>query len=472
MNIPPNSIETEMVVLGAILIEKDAITSVIDIIKPEVMYKDAHNIILEAIIKLFNQSEPIDLITVSSQLKKMGKLKAVGGPYYLTELTQKVSSAANIEKHARILLEMFVKRETIKIAHEAMLKCYDDTIDGFDNLDFAEQGLMNISSGVVRKNFEKSSSILKIALDEIEKRGKNKNGITGIPSGLTALDKITSGWQKSDLVILAARPGMGKTSLVVSAIRNAAIDFGKPVAMFSLEMSSVQLMNRLISAEAEIDSEKIKKGNLADYEWEQIIHKTSSLANAPIYIDDTPALSILELRGKCRRLKMKHDIQLIIIDYLQLMVGSKKGGNREQEIAEISRSLKTIAKELDVPVIALSQLSRSVETRGGDKRPMLSDLRESGSIEQDADMVLFLYRPEYYGITEDESGNSIKGQAELIIAKHRHGSLENVYLKFIGKYTKFSDLEYSHFDNVGIPEYPNKFPDVPSSFYEKDDTPF
>jgi replicative DNA helicase len=285
------------------------------------------------------------------------------------------------------------------------------------------------------------------ALQELEAKKDHQDGLTGVPSGFSALDRVTSGWQKSDLIILAARPGMGKTAFVVSAMRNAAVTFNNAVAIFSLEMSSVQLVNRLISAEAELDSEKLKKGKLDPHEWAQLHHRIRNLEAAPIFIDDTPALSIMELRAKCRRLKAQHDIQMVIIDYLQLMSGDsggKGGGNREQEIASISRALKNIAKELNVPVIALSQLSRAVETRGGDKRPMLSDLRESGSIEQDADMVVFLYRPEYYNITQDEAGNDIRGIGEVIIAKHRNGSLETVQLKFIGRFTKFEDVDASY----------------------------
>jgi replicative DNA helicase len=288
------------------------------------------------------------------------------------------------------------------------------------------------------------SSIMRDAIAELEIRKNQKDGLTGVPSGFTALDRVTSGWQKSDLVIIAARPAMGKTAFVLSVLRNAAVDHNRPVAIFSLEMSSVQLVNRLISSEAELDSDKIKKGTLADHEWAQLVHKTAKLSKAPLFVDDTPALSILELRAKCRKLKAQHDIQMVVVDYLQLMSGDSKGGfggNREQEIASISRALKKIAKELSIPVIALSQLSRAVETRGGDKRPQLSDLRESGAIEQDADMVMFLYRPEYYGITEDEGGASTAGVGEVIIAKHRNGSLENIKLRFIGRYTKFTDLD-------------------------------
>ncbi|MFM1913786.1 MAG: helicase, partial [Bacteroidota bacterium] len=297
----------------------------------------------------------------------------------------------------------------------------------------------------IRKNYESMQDILGKAIIDLEEKQKNKSGLTGIPSGFSKLDKVTSGFQKQELIIIAARPGMGKTAFVVSACRNAAVDFGEPVALFSLEMSSVQLVNRLISAEAEIESEKIRKGKLEPHEWKQLHKKIEKLHKAPIYIDDTPALSILELRAKCRRLKAQKDIKLIVIDYLQLMSGdssNKGGGNREQEISTISRALKQLAKELDVPVIALSQLNRSTETRGGDKKPQLSDLRESGAIEQDADQVMFIYRPEYYGITQDEQGNSLQGMGEIIMAKNRSGSLDNVWLKFIGKYTKYCDLDF------------------------------
>lgn len=440
--VPPQALEIEEAVLGALMLEKDALSTVIDILKPESFYKDSHQEIYRAIQILFNNSEPVDILTVTNQLKKDGKLEFAGGAYYVTQLTSKVNSAANIETHARIVTQQAIKRELIRIASEVHKDAYEDTMDVFDLLDRTEQSLFDVSETNIRRNYADIRSIMKEAMDELEARKKHKDGLTGVPSGFTGLDRITNGWQKSDLIILAARPGMGKTALVVSSMRNAAVDFQKPVAIFSLEMSSVQLVNRLISAEAELESEKIKKGNLAEFEWEQLVHKTSRITSAPIFIDDTPALTIFELRAKSRRLKAQHDIQLVIVDYLQLMSGDvskNSGGNREQEIASISRALKNLAKELEIPVIAISQLSRAVETRGGDKRPQLSDLRESGSIEQDADLVIFLYRPEYYGITEDENGMPTASMAELIIAKHRNGSLENVPLKFIGKYTKFTE---------------------------------
>jgi replicative DNA helicase len=441
---PPQATDLEQAVLGALMLERDALSNVIDILKPESFYRDAHKVIFEAIRELFNNSEPIDIKTVVHQLRKFGKLEDVGGAYYIAELTSIVNSAANIEYHARIISEQSIKRELIRISSEIQRDAYEDTIDVFNLLDKAEQSLFEISEAHIRKNYDSMSDLLTQAISEIEEKKNQKDGLTGVPSGFTALDRVTSGWQPSDLVILAARPGMGKTAFVVSALRNAAIDFKEAVAIFSLEMSSVQLVNRLISAEAELESEKIKNGKLEDYEWEQLLHKTSKLSEAPIFIDDTPGLSILELRAKARRLKAQHDIKLLVIDYLQLMTGDSSknsGGNREQEIATISRSLKGIAKELNIPVIALSQLSRAVETRGGDKKPQLSDLRESGSIEQDADMVIFLYRPEYYGITQGEDGMPLNGMGEVIIAKHRNGKTDTVQLKFIGKFTKFADLD-------------------------------
>lgn len=441
--LPPQAIEIEHAVLGALMLERDALSNVIDILHAESFYQDAHQEIYSAIVALFNDSQPIDIKTVTHQLRKMGKLEFVGGAHYVAGLTTKVNSAANIEYHARIIAEQSIKRELIRISSEIQKEAYEDTIDVFKLLDRAEQSLFDVSESHIRKNYDKMSALMHQAIEEIQIRKDREDGLTGVPSGFSALDRVTSGWQPSDLVIIAARPGMGKTAFVVSALRNASIDFNTPVAIFSLEMSSVQLVNRLISAEAELPGEKIKKGDLADYEWEQMMHKTKRLSAAPIFIDDTPALSILELRAKCRRLASQHGVKLIIIDYLQLMSGdsSKGAGNREQEIASISRALKGIAKELNVPVIALSQLSRAVETRGGDKRPQLSDLRESGSIEQDADMVMFLYRPEYYGMDSDENGMPLQGLGELIIAKHRNGSLDTVNLKFIGKFTKFTDWD-------------------------------
>lgn len=475
--LPPQALDLEEAILGALMLEKNALTAVVEFLRPDHFYTEQHKEIYTAIIDLFKASEPVDMRTVVAQLRKSAKLELVGGAYYIAELTSKVSSAANIEYHARIIIEMAIKRDLIQIASQIHHDAYEDTTDVFELLDKTEQNIFQISDSNLRKNYDSMKSLMFQATKELQEKRNHKDGLTGIPSGFSRLDRVTSGWQKSDLVIIAARPGMGKTAFIVSALRNAAVDFNIPVAIFSLEMASLQLVNRLISAEAELDSEKIKKGNLADFEWQQMVHKTNRLSTAPIFIDDTPALSILELRAKCRRLKAEHNIQMVVIDYLQLMKG-ESSGNREQEIASISRALKGIAKELAIPVIALSQLSRGVETRGGDKRPQLSDLRESGSIEQDADIVMFLYRPEYYKITVDEEGMPTQGMAEVIISKHRNGSLENVKLKFIGKYTKFADYDapegLTPMSSITRESRLNTFRDSPTSppAGGDDDTPF
>lgn len=443
--LPPQALDLEEAVLGALMLEKDALSAVIDILKPNVFYKDAHQKIFEAIQTLFTQSSPVDILTVSAQLRQQGDLEMVGGAYYITELTNRVASAANIEFHARIISQKFIQRELIRISTDIINQSYEDTSDVFELLDYAEKNLFDIAQNNLRRDSRKMDDIVKESLKILESLKDKEDTLTGVPSGFTALDRMTNGWQKSDLVIIAARPAMGKTAFVLSCARNAAVQFKKPVVVFSLEMSSVQLTNRLIAGEAEIEQEKIRKGKLLDWEWHQLTSKIGNLSEAPLIIDDTPALNVFEFRAKCRRLKSQYDIQMIIIDYLQLMQGKadgKGGGNREQEISSISRALKQVAKELNVPVIALSQLSRAVENRpGGSKRPMLSDLRESGAIEQDADMVLFLYRPEYYGLDQDENGNSTAGIGEVIIAKHRNGETGTVPLRFIGKYVKFTDLE-------------------------------
>ncbi|WP_214071241.1 replicative DNA helicase [Mucilaginibacter sp. dw_454] len=443
--LPPQAIDLEEAVLGALMLEKDALSSVIDILKPDVFYKDSHQRIFKTIQWLFEKTSPVDILTVTSQLRAQGELEMIGGAYYITELTNRVASAANIEYHSRIIIQKFIQRELIRISTDIITTAYEDTTDVLDLLDKAEKNLFDIAQNNLRRDSRKMDDLLQETLKEIEALKDKKDGLTGVASGFTDLDRMTSGWQKSDLVIIAARPAMGKTAFVLTCARNAAVDFEKPVVVFSLEMSSVQLVNRLVSGETEIEQEKIRKGTLEEWEWQQIHSKIGRLEQAPLIIDDTPALNIFEFRAKCRRLKSQYDIQLIIIDYLQLMHGksdAKGGGNREQEIGSISRALKSVAKELNVPVIALSQLSRAVESRpGANKRPMLSDLRESGSIEQDADMVLFLYRPEYYGLEVDEDNNPTKGVGEVIIAKHRNGETGTVRLKFVGKYVKFTDLD-------------------------------
>ncbi len=451
--ISPKNLELEMSVLGALMLEKDALSSVIDILSTGVFYREAHQELYKAIIQIFNDSAPVDIITVVEKLRKNGKLNFVGGAQYIAMLTNTLGSSANIEEHARLLIEYSIRREAISLSNRIQNYAYDDTQDVFNIINKSEQQLFSIGESLIKGGYKEASSLLKEAYKEIDNKRSKKDGIIGVASGFIELDKVTQGWQKSDLVIIAARPGMGKTAFLLSMMRNAAIDHNAAVAIFSLEMSGLQLINRVISAEAEIEAEKLKKGSLEDHEWEQLMHKTNKISDAQIFVDDTPALSIFDLRAKCRRLKSKHDISLVMVDYLQLMTGSsnKNFGNREQEIAAISRALKCIAKELNVPVIAASQLSRSVETRGGDKRPQLSDLRESGSIEQDADMVIFLYRPEYYGLTEKDDGTPVEnGYTEAIIGKHRNGSLKNVGLKFISKYTKFTDLNNNFRDETII----------------------
>ncbi len=442
--LPPQAIDLEEVVLGAMMIDKKGVDEIIDILHHEVFYKEAHQHIFEAIYTLFQNSEPIDLLTVSAQLKKEKKLDIVGGEFYLIQLTQKVSSSAHIEFHARIILQKYIQRSLIRISSEIIEESYDEGTDVFDLLDNAEAKLYDITQGNLKRSSETAQSLVIQAKKRIEEIA-NKEGLSGIPSGFSKVDKLTSGWQPSDLVIIAARPGMGKTALTLSMARNITVEHNIPVAFFSLEMSSVQLITRLISSETGLSSEKLRTGNLEKHEWEQLNVKVKDLEKAPLFIDDTPSLSIFDLRAKARRLASQHGIKLIIVDYLQLMTAgsSQKGGNREQEISTISRNLKALAKELNVPVIALSQLSRAVETRGGSKRPLLSDLRESGAIEQDADIVSFIYRPEYYKIDEwdDEERTPTAGQAEFIVAKHRNGGLDEIRLKFVGHLGRFENLE-------------------------------
>ena len=443
--LPPQAIDLEEAVLGAMMIDKKGVDDVIDILHSDVFYKDAHQLIYDAIYTLFQNTEPIDLRTVSNQLRQSGNLDVVGGDFYLINLTQKVSSSAHIEFHARIILQKYIQRKLISISSEIIEEAYDETIGVFDLLDGAESKLFEVTQGNLKKSSEVAEGLVKQAIDKIQEIS-NQSGMSGIATGFTRLDELTSGWQPSDLVIIAARPGMGKTAFVMSMAKNMAIDFDTPVAIFSLEMSSVQLITRMISSETGISSGKLRKGNLEPHEWEQLNVKVKNLSKAPIFIDDTPSLSIFDLRAKARRLASQHGIKVIIIDYLQLMTAGaaqKGGGNREQEISTISRNLKALAKELGIPVIALSQLSRAVETRGGSKRPLLSDLRESGAIEQDADIVSFIYRPEYYGNTEwdDEERTPCEGQAEFIVAKHRNGGLDNIKLKFTGHLAQFSNLD-------------------------------
>ena len=443
--VPPQALDLEEAVLGAMMLESNRLAEVIEVLKPEAFYKESHQIIFSAIMRLFGQNEPVDILTVTEELRKSGELEVAGGPFFITMLTNRIASTANIEFHARIILQKFIQRELIRVSSEIIKDAYEDTTDVFDLLDKAENGLFSISEGSIGKSYMSMQSIIAEAIKEINAGRKQEGKLRGVGSGFTELDRITSGWQKSDLIIVASRPGMGKSAFALTMARNAAIDFKKPVALFSLEMSSIQLVTRLMSSETEIPQEKLRKGTMEDHELAQLNARITPLIEAPLYIDDTAALSVFDLRAKCRRLKAHHDVQLIIVDYLQLMQGSQDTrGNREQEISSISRALKSLAKELDVPVIALSQLSRASEKRALAAKPILSDLRESGSIEQDADMVLFIYRPEYYKIDVDANGDSTSGVAEVIIAKNRNGPLKDVRIRFVSKYAKFVDAEMDY----------------------------
>jgi replicative DNA helicase len=459
--LPPQAVDLEEAVLGAMLLEREALSTVIDILSPEAFYKEQNGRVFDAIKKLFNRSEPVDILTVTQELKKTGELEIVGGSYYVSALTNRIASSANVEFHARIVAQKYIQREIIRLSTETIKNAYEEGTDVFELLDKTTKNIFEILDGNVKKQHDKMSSLITKAMQEIEAASNQTDGMSGVPTGFTALDRITGGWQKSDLLILAARPGMGKTAFVVSMAKNAAVDFHKPVAIFSLEMSSIQLTKRLISSETEFAQDKILKGNLENHEFVELQQRLNKLSAAPLFIDDTPALTLFELRAKARRLKENQKIELIIIDYLQLMSGGNDSkGNREKEISQISRGLKSLAKELSIPIIALSQLSRQVENRpGGTKRPQLSDLRESGAIEQDADMVMFIYRPEYYKLEIDEDGESTLGKAEIIIAKNRHGALETIKLRFLGQYAKFADLDYterqaSTYSDISIGQLP------------------
>lgn len=458
---PPNALDFEKIVIGTFLIDRKGLDHSIDLLTADVFYDPRHQTIFAAILKLYESNSPIDLMTVIQELKRTEKLSLGGGDHYIIDLTMGVSSSAHIEYHVRVILEKFILRSLINVSANVIDSSYKETTDVFELLDKAEQSFFEITNGTIKKGFDTANSLVKEAIEKI-KSLKDKEGLSGVPSGFTALDKETGGWQNSDLIIIAARPAMGKTAFILSMARNICVDHNIPMALFSLEMASVQLITRMISSETGISSEKLRKGQMADEEWQRLFTNVSALENAPLYIDETPSLSIFDFRAKCRRLVMQHGVKIIMVDYLQLMTASsgKGAGNREQEIAMISRSLKAIAKELNVPVIALSQLSRSVETRPG-KRPMLSDLRESGAIEQDADIVSFIFRPEYYKIAvwdNDEEGaeSSTENQAEIIIAKHRNGATADVRLAFHKNIGKFADLGTNY-------EY------TPSNFGQKDE---
>ena len=448
--VTPQAVEFESAVLGALMIDDNAVSNILDFLSAKMFYVEAHQHIFSAIEKLFMLAQPIDLLTVTNQLRKDKLLEVVGGASYLASLTNRVTSSANIEYHARVVMEKFVVRELIHNCNDIITDSYDESNDVLDLLDKAEEKIFNIVENNFKRDSKPLHQVVSSAIENLESIRENADDLQGVPCGLRSIDEKTGGWQKSDLIIVAGRPGMGKTSFVLTIARNSALEYNKPVALFSLEMSAEQLVHRLFSMESGVPSDHISKGNLSEAEWIKLMENVGKLQSTNLIIDDTPALSVFDLRAKCRRLKHKQDIQLIIVDYLQLMRGGNdsmnKTGNREQEISFISRSLKALAKELNVPVIVLSQLNRAVETRGGNKRPMLSDLRESGSIEQDADMVLFLYRPEYYSIDQFEDNTPSAGLAEIMFEKNRHGSTGSVRVRFISRNTRFVDMEQPYME--------------------------
>ena len=445
-HLQPQAPDIEKVVLGALMIDKDAFTVVSEIVRPETFYEPRHQKIFHAIRSLNIQEQPVDIMTVIEQLRKEGSLDDVGGAAYGVELSSRVASSAHIEYHSKILAQKFLARQLISFASKLETEAFDETVDVDELMQRAEGGLFELSQNNMKKDYSHIDPILMEAHKILLKASQNKGGLTGVPTGYNKLDEITSGWQASDLIIIAGRPAMGKTSFALSLAKNIAVDYQQPIAFFSLEMNSVQLVNRLISNVCQVPGSKLLNGQLTPDEWERLDTNLHKVEGAPVYIDDTPGLSVFELRTKARRLKKEHNISILMIDYLQLMNASgMKFNSRQEEVSTISRSLKGLAKELDIPVIALSQLNRTVETRAGEgidgKRPQLSDLRESGAIEQDADMVLFVHRPEYYHIYEDSNHNDLRGMAQIIIAKHRKGATGDVLLKFQGQYTKFANPE-------------------------------
>lgn len=453
-HLQPQAIDIEKVVLGALMIDKDAFTVVSEIIKPETFYEARHQKIYEAVQSLNLQEKPVDIMTVTEELRHKGTLEDIGGPAYVVELSSQVASSAHIEYHAHILAQKFLARQLIQFASMIETDAFDETVDVDDLMQKAEGALFEISQKNMLQDYVQIDTIVDQAHQLLLQASNREGGLTGVPSGFRKLDEITAGWQPSDLVIIAGRPAMGKTSFALSIAKNVAIDYRKPIAFFSLEMNNVQLVNRLISNVCSIPGNKILNGQLTPDEWERFDSNIRKMQGAPIYVDDTPGLSIFELRTKARRLVREHGIELLMIDYLQLMnANGMRFNSRQEEVSTISRSLKGLAKELNIPVLALSQLSRAVEQRDGPegKRPQLSDLRESGAIEQDADMVLFVHRPEYYHILQDEKGNDLHGMAQIIIAKHRKGATGDVLLNFRGEYTRFSNPEDIDF-NAPLPD--------------------
>lgn len=470
-HLQPQVLDIEKVVLGALMIDKDAFSMVSEVLRPETFYEPRNQKIYNAIQALNMEEKPVDIMTVTEELKREGTLEDVGGPAYIVELSSHVASSAHIEYHAHILAQKFLARQLISFASVIETKAFDETIDVDELMQEAEGSLFELSQKNMRQDYTQIEPVVKRTIEILQKASANTEGLTGIPSGYTKLDEITAGWQSADLVIIAGRPAMGKTSFALSIAKNIAVDYSEPIAFFSLEMSNVQLVQRLISNTCEIAGNKILSGQLAKDEWERLDKNLSKLTGAPIYVDDTPGLSVFELRTKARRLVREKGVKIIMIDYLQLMnANGMKFGSRQEEVSTISRSLKGLAKELEIPILALSQLNRTVENREGleGKRPQLSDLRESGAIEQDADMVLFVHRPEYYHIFKDEKGNNLHGMAQIIIAKHRKGATGDVLLNFKGEFTRFQNPEDAYMASIG----PSINGEILGSKMNRDEDPF
>ena len=468
--VQPQALPLEEAVLGALMLDRDALMMVADVLKPESFYTEAHQHIYRAITRLFNAGNPVDILTVTEALRSSGDLEKVGGAYYIAELSSRISSSANIEYHGRIIHQKFVARSIISLCTRSLREAYEETADVFNLLDEMESALMNTRSIQVngaKALVDLTMPVLKQA--EAAQEARKAGGVVGVPSGIRELDAETGGFRDSDLTVIAARPGMGKTAMLNTVALNAAKS-GQKAGIMSLEMSSAQLVMRMVSSEARVDSRLINSGKLSDEDWKKMQEAVEKINRLPVWIDDTPALNILELRARARRLKALNGINILMVDYLQLMSAADRAGNREQQVAEISRGLKALAKELNIPVIALAQLSRAVETRGGDKRPNLSDLRESGAIEQDSDNVYFLYRPEYYDITEIESGPIEKGYTEVIIKKSRHGRLCHAVTYFLPEYTVFKDREAEAFSTA--PDYQNAQPFTMPRHEPPEDMPF
>jgi replicative DNA helicase len=442
--IPPQSIEVEQAVLGAMLLDKEAIGKAVEIIDKDSFYRDDHQKIFSAIVDLYDKNQPVDIITVSDELTKRKELDNLGGRVYLLELTEKIATTANIEYHANIILEKATLRKLIGTSTQIVSQCYDATLEVDDLLDRAEQEIFNISEKRIKEGFVSIGDLLPHTFEAIEEYQKKGGMVTGLSSSFIELDTLTGGLQNSDLIVVASRPSMGKTAFCLSTAEHVAIEERVPVGIFSLEMTKSQLAQRMLCSRARFSTHKMRTGRISDHEYSNLAVAVGPLAESKIFIDDTPNIGILQMRAKARRLKAQHNVGLVIVDYLQLMQGPKRAESRQQEISMISRSLKGLAKELNVPVIAVSQLSRKVEDRGGDKRPMLADLRESGAIEQDADVVIFVYRPEFYGIEKFKDQAPTEGVAEIIVSKHRNGPTGNLRLTFIKDYARFENMEFIH----------------------------